>query len=92
MPPLYYSVRETDSYADATLHADRDCFDGPARAAPSALEGDRCPECTDADAESDEPEDDGDEVVEHDTCQEVLTSGDREGEVCGRDRPCRFHD
>lgn len=27
-----------------------------------------------------------------DTCQEVIESGDRAGEVCGRDRPCRFHD
>lgn len=27
-----------------------------------------------------------------DECDHVLTSGKREGEVCGRDRPCRFHD
>jgi len=25
------------------------------------------------------------------TCPEVITSGDREGEVCGRELPCRFH-
>lgn len=27
-----------------------------------------------------------------DTCPVELTSGERAGEVCGRDRPCRFHD
>lgn len=31
------------------------------------------------------------DVDELNTCQEVLTTGDRAGEVCGRDLPCRFH-
>lgn len=35
-------------------------------------------------------EDDADDKP--DICQVILTSGDREGELCGRDRPCRFHD
>lgn len=25
-------------------------------------------------------------------CQETLTSGDRAGEVCGEEKPCRWHD
>lgn len=43
--PQYYSVRETDSYADVTLHEDRNCPDGPVRAAPSTVDGEVCPEC-----------------------------------------------
>lgn len=27
-----------------------------------------------------------------DECQETITTGDRAGEVCGRDRPCPHHD
>jgi len=26
-----------------------------------------------------------------DVCTEIITSGDREGDICGRDLPCRFH-
>jgi hypothetical protein len=26
------------------------------------------------------------------TCPEIITSGEREGEVCGRELPCQFHD
>ena len=28
---------------------------------------------------------------ESETCTEILESGDREGEPCGRDLPCPFH-
>lgn len=38
---------------------------------------------SDADDAADEPAE---------TCQHELTSGDRAGEVCGRDRPCPYHD
>ena len=31
-------------------------------------------------------------VDDADTCLVELTYGDRAGEPCGRDRPCRFHD
>lgn len=79
MPPYYYAVRETDSYSDVTLHADRNCPDGPVRAAPDSVDGERCPDCTDAEAEPGEP----------DTCQVELSTGDG---VCGRDRPCPYHD
>lgn len=44
------------------------------------------------DAVETRPDSGGSDSDDADTCQEVLTSGDREGEICGRDRPCRFHD
>lgn len=53
MPPRYYDIRETDSYADVTVHADRDCPDGPARALPDSVQGEECPDCL----AEDEPED-----------------------------------
>jgi hypothetical protein len=58
MPTLYYAVRETDSYADAVLHSKRGCPDGPVRAAPRGVEGERCPDCT-ADGESETEDEDG---------------------------------
>lgn len=30
-------------------------------------------------------------VISLDHCDEILTSGKREGEPCGRNKPCRFH-
>lgn len=79
MPPQYYAVRETDSFADVTLHADRSCPDGPVRAAPQSVAGEPCPACTDAGA--------GDEDEEPETCQTVKNDGD----VCGRELPCPYH-
>jgi len=74
--PYYYAVRETDSYAEVTLHVDRECPDGPVRAAGSTVAGPVCPEC-DPTVE-DEP----------DICTVELSAG---GE-CGRERPCPYHD
>lgn len=31
------------------------------------------------------------EVADDDTCTEIIESGDREGEVCGRSLPCSYH-
>lgn len=76
MPPLYYAVRETEHYADVTLHADRACPDGPVRAAPDSVDGEHCPECTDAG--ENEPE----------TCVVELSAGG----ICGREKPCPYHD
>lgn len=76
MPPRYYAVRETTDYSDVTIHADRNCPDGPTRAAPGSVDGEPCPECMDN--ESDE---------EPETCQVVKA----DGEVCGREKPCRYH-
>lgn len=42
--------------------------------------------------DEDEDGDAGENEGSSGTCEEVITSGDREGEVCGRDRPCGFHD
>lgn len=79
MPLHYYAVRETDSYTDdVTLHADRDCPEGPVRAAPPTVSGAECPECIDA-AEAD---------PDPDICTVELSAG---GE-CGREKPCVYHD
>jgi hypothetical protein len=32
-----------------------------------------------------------DRMVEVETCQAVIESGEREGEVCGRELPCHHH-
>lgn len=56
MPPRYYAVRETDSYQDVTLHTDRDCPDGPMRAAPSGFDGEKCPKCLAEESETCEVE------------------------------------
>lgn len=79
MPPMYYAVRETESYADVTLHADRDCPDGPVRAVPNSVDGEPCHECM-ADAADEDLE-------EPETCQVVKA----DGEICGRTLPCRYH-
>lgn len=48
------------------------------------------PDATDDTADGSDDTDDADEPAG--TCQHVLTSGDREGETCGRDLPCPYHD
>lgn len=81
----YYTGRSGDSFVGATVHANRDCADDPTRPlAESTVESadvTLCPECTDA-----EPEDK--DATDEDTCQEDLSDGG----VCGRERPCPYHD
>jgi len=59
----------------------------------SPPDGYECRECGEAYVVSDDgTEDDVDEGGDPEHCQVELSSGDRAGEMCGRERPCRFHD
>ncbi len=84
----YYSGRNGDSFTDATIHGSKHCseLEEPIRpladSTVESIEADRCPECaggvqTESES-SDEPE----------TCQTVKS----DGEVCGRELPCGYHD
>lgn len=94
MPPRYYGLRESASYSDATIHTDRDCPDGPVRAAPPSLTGDRCPECFDVGDGSDpqiESDTDTDTDADTDESVETCTVVKQDGDICGRELPCRYH-
>jgi len=86
----HYRGSSGDPYTEATIHADEECIDGPARPiADSTVESvedelDFCGECVGNASDSG----DGGEPDNADTCQEVMDNG----EICGRDRPCRYHD
>lgn len=84
----YWMTGETgDSYADATMHADRDCCPEPSRpiaAASVSTDAGFCDECTGRGSSSSESSESADDA---DTC-EVEKS---DGEICGRELPCRYH-
>jgi len=90
----YYHGSSGDSFADATLHdTDRcDRLEEPSRPlADSSVEAledpDLCPECH-GDAAADAEDGDGGDSEGSDTC--MVEKSD--GELCGRDRPCPYHD
>lgn len=46
---------------------------------------------TDGSADGTVDTSDGDDDADSGECEVILTSGEREGEPCGRELPCRFH-
>jgi len=86
MPDRYYAALESgDSWTGATLHTDRDCTDDhltPLRA--EAIDTDECDLCGDCAGNSSDSGTGGDSG----TCDVVKQDGD----ICGRDRPCPYHD
>jgi len=88
MPNRYYAALESgDSWTGATLHTDRDCTDEhltPLRA--DAIDADECELCPDCAGNGSDSGGGGDD--EPATC-DVVKNDD---EVCGRERPCPYHD
>lgn len=84
----YYAGRDGDSFTDATIHTDQACADGEredASARPisgaSLSDPDLCGECAGGDTTDDDGGDGG-----------VCTVTKSDGEECGRERPCPYHD
>lgn len=79
----YYSGRSGDSYVEATVHADLTCPDLPLDPPPRPINPDSVEQaagvtyCPECTT-----------VGEPDTCQVVK----QDGEVCGREKPCPYHD
>jgi hypothetical protein len=73
--PAYYSGRDGDAFADATLHTDAECCPDPTRPiADSSVESlDSVAWC--------------DDCGPTETCEVVKN----DGEVCGRELPCPYH-
>jgi hypothetical protein len=72
----YYTGRSGDRFTDATIHADRACCPEPSRPIAESSLRSDADFCPDCTGAS------------SDTC-EVEKS---DGEICGRERPCRYHD
>lgn len=72
----YYRGRSGDSFTDATIHADADCCPDPTRPIADSSLRSDADFCPDCTDAS------------SGTC-EVEKS---DGEICGRERPCRYHD
>lgn len=82
----YYDGGPFDS---ATIHRDKNCSELEdahplADSTVESIDADRCPECMDAEAQS---ESESKESEESETCEVVKS----DGEVCGRDLPCGYH-
>jgi len=89
----YYNGRSGDPIDDATLHDDRDCAEASGAASarpihPDSVDVDTADLCGECVPLSSAANDDSDSTSDGETCDVV--KGD--GEVCGRDRPCRYHD
>jgi len=91
----YYSGRNGDSFTDATIHGSKHCseLEEPIRpladSTVESIEADRCPECAGGvQTESESSDDESNETEEPGTCEVVMSNGD----VCGRERPCGYHD
>lgn len=93
MAGYYAAVRDGDPITEATVHATEDCPElresslspRPIRQGMvDAADPDRCAECTGNGGDS---SDGGDDELSG-TCSVEKSDGD----VCGRERPCPYHD
>jgi len=82
--PAYYSGRDGDPFTDAVMHATRDCPELQAADGSARPVADETVALLDAVAWC--PECASDRATE--TC--AVEKAD--GEICGRERPCPYHD